>query len=73
MSREEILELIDSMIAEWDSVKTWAGVCKRDALKELKTEIIRRESIISNEIHGMAKQFRRTTADLPDEKPDEKR
>ena len=36
---EKILELIDNMIAEWDSVKTWAGICKRDALKELKAEI----------------------------------
>ena len=42
MSTEEILELIDKMIVEWDSVKTWAGVCKRDVLKELKTEIERR-------------------------------
>ena len=45
MNTEEILELIDKMIAEWDSVKTWAGVCKRDALKDLKAEI---ESRIKN-------------------------
>ena len=43
MSKEEILKLIDEMIAEWDSVKTWAGICKRDALKELRDEIIRRD------------------------------
>ena len=42
MNTEEILELIDKMIAEWDSVKTWAGACKRNALKELKAEIERR-------------------------------
>lgn len=43
MSKEEILELIDKMIDEWDAVKTWAGICKRDALKELKAEIMRSE------------------------------
>ena len=44
MSKEEILKLIDEMITEWDSVKTWAGICKRDALKELRDEIIRRDT-----------------------------
>ena len=45
MSKEEILELIDQMITEWDSIKTWAGICKRDALKELKDEIMRNEQV----------------------------
>jgi hypothetical protein len=45
MNKEEILELIDKMISEWDSVKTWAGICKRNALKELKDEIIRRDEV----------------------------
>ena len=39
MSKEEILELIDELIAGWDNVKTWAGVCKRNALQELKNEL----------------------------------
>lgn len=50
MNTEEILELIDKMIAEWDSVKTWASVCKRDALKELKAEIERRIKVKNEEI-----------------------
>jgi len=47
MSKEEIediLKLIDEMIAEWDSVKTWAGICKRNALKELRDAITRRDT-----------------------------
>lgn len=48
MSKEEILELIDKMIDEWDSVKTWAGICKCDALKELKAEIMRHEETLSD-------------------------
>ena len=39
MTESEILELIDKMIAEWDSVKTWSAVCKRNALQELKYAI----------------------------------
>jgi len=38
--KEDILKLIDKWIDEWDSVKTWAGICKRDVLKELKAEIM---------------------------------
>ena len=45
MTKEEILELIDRMISEWDSINTWAGICKRDALKELKDEIIHRSEV----------------------------
>lgn len=39
--RKRIIELIDIMIAGWNNVKTWAGVCKRDALQELKAAILR--------------------------------
>ena len=42
--RKFILELIDTMIADWSEVKTWAGACKRTALEELKTIIIRRRN-----------------------------
>ena len=48
MTKEEIMELIDIMISEWDSVKTWAGACKRDALKELKDEIIRKDNCVED-------------------------
>ena len=40
--RKYILEQIDKMIAEWSEVKTWAGVCKRDALQDLQTTITRK-------------------------------
>ena len=40
MTKEEIIELIKQMISEWDSVKTWAGVCKRNALQELLQNIL---------------------------------
>lgn len=33
MTKEEILQLIKEMIFEWDTVKTYAAICKRDALK----------------------------------------
>lgn len=40
--RKYILEQIDTMIDEWSKVKTWAGVCKRNALRDLQTKIIRK-------------------------------
>lgn len=35
MTKQEIIDLIKRMISEWDSVKTYAAICKRDALTEL--------------------------------------
>ena len=43
MTKEEILQLIKEMILEWDSVKTYAAICKRDALKELLMNILDKE------------------------------
>jgi len=43
MTKEEILQLIKEMISEWDSVKTYAAICKRDALKELLSNILDKE------------------------------
>lgn len=43
MTKEEMLQLIKDMISEWDEVKTYAAVCKRDALKELLGRILDKE------------------------------
>jgi len=39
MTKQEIIDLIKRMISEWDSVKTYAAICKRDALTELLDNI----------------------------------
>jgi len=43
MTKEEILQLIKDMISEWDTVKTYAAFCKRDALRELLMNILDKE------------------------------
>lgn len=43
MTKQEIIDLIKIMISEWDSVKTYAAICKRDALKELLRYILDKE------------------------------